>query len=393
MSMNTTPVANRTHIGIFGKRNAGKSSLINALTGQSLAIVSEIAGTTTDPVYKTMELLPLGPIVIIDTAGIDDKGELGKLRVDKTVSVLNKTDIAVYVATAQADLDGEDAAVLELIRMRGIPIVMVRSKIDICRGFKPAPNEIVFSAKTGEGIDELKKQLCAVLPDGEKKPLIADLLQKGDSVVLVIPIDGSAPKGRLILPQQQVLRDALEAGATVTCTVNDDELLAKLTQGENKPRIVVTDSQAFAQVSKIVPEDVALTSFSILMARFKGILPAAVEGARSVEKLCDGDTLLISEGCTHHRKCEDIGTVKLPKWIQEYTGKKLNFEFTSGGEFPQDLSRFKLIVHCGACMLGEREVSYRYRSAQLQNVPITNYGILIAYINGILQRSISPLGL
>ncbi len=393
MSMNTTPVANRTHIGIFGKRNAGKSSLINALTGQSLAIVSEVAGTTTDPVYKTMELLPLGPIVIIDTAGIDDKGELGKLRVDKTVSVLNKTDIAVYVATAQADLDGEDAAVLELIRMRGIPIVMVRSKIDICRGFKPAPNEIVFSAKTGEGIDELKKQLCAVLPDGEKKPLIADLLQKGDSVVLVIPIDGSAPKGRLILPQQQVLRDALEAGATVTCTVNDDELLAKLTQGENKPRIVVTDSQAFAQVSKIVPEDVALTSFSILMARFKGILPAAVEGARSVEKLCDGDTLLISEGCTHHRQCEDIGTVKLPKWIQEYTGKKLNFEFTSGGEFPQDLSRFKLIVHCGACMLGEREVSYRYRSAQIQNVPITNYGILIAYINGILQRSISPLGL
>ncbi len=393
MSINTTPVANRTHIGIFGKRNAGKSSLINALTGQSLAIVSEVAGTTTDPVYKTMELLPLGPIVIIDTAGIDDKGELGKLRVDKTVSVLNKTDIAVYVATAQADLDGEDAAVLELIRMRGIPIVKVRSKIDICRGFKPAPDEIVFSATTGEGIDELKKQLCAVLPDGEKKPLIADLLQKGDNVVLVIPIDEAAPKGRLILPQQQVLRDALEAGAAVTCTVNDDALLAKLTQGENKPRIVITDSQAFAQVSKIVPENVPLTSFSILMARFKGILPAAVEGARSVEKLCDGDTVLISEGCTHHRQCEDIGTVKLPKWIQEYTGKKLNFEFTSGGEFPKELSRFKLIVHCGACMLGEREVSYRYRSAKIQNVPITNYGILIAYINGILQRSISPLGL
>lgn len=391
--LNSTPVANRVHIGIFGRRNAGKSSLINRLTGQSLAIVSDVAGTTTDPVYKTMEILPLGPVVIIDTAGIDDSGELGRLRVEKTVAVLNKTDIAVYVISALEGISEEDKRLLELIEKRNIPIVKVRSMADIAADFSADDDELAFSAVTGEGLEELKKRLCAALPDGNKKPLVRDLLQPGDSIVLVIPIDSSAPKGRIILPQQQVLREALECKAAVTCALNDGELLRSVVCGENKPKLVVTDSQAFAQVSEIVPQEVDLTSFSILMARFKGILSEAVHGARHLESLCDGDRILVSEGCTHHRQCEDIGTVKLPKWISSYTGRKLSFEFSSGGEFPKELDRYAMVVHCGGCMLSEREVRYRYMSASAQNVPITNYGILIAYMNGILERSVKPLGL
>lgn len=393
MSLNSTPVANRIFISIFGKRNAGKSSLINALTGQQLSIVSEVAGTTTDPVYKTMEILPLGPVVIYDTAGIDDEGELGKLRVEKSMAVLNKTDIAVYVVSAENGIDDQDKQIIDEIRQRKIPLVIVHNKSDLKSDIKLAENEIAVSAVTGEGIEELKKALCACLPDGvNKHPLISDLLNKGDSVILVIPIDSAAPKGRIILPQQQVLREALESEAVVSC-VTDGMLTTAFESLSVNPRLVVTDSQAFEQVSKTVPENVALTSFSILMARFKGILPAAVEGARFIEKLQDGDKVLISEGCTHHRQCDDIGTVKLPKWITKHTGKQLSFEFSSGGGFPQELSQYKLIVHCGGCMLSENEVQYRYNAAKRQSVPITNYGILIAYMNGILERSVKPLGL
>lgn len=393
MSLNSTPVANRVHISIFGKRNAGKSSLINALTGQQLSIVSEVAGTTTDPVYKTMEILPLGPVVIYDTAGIDDDGELGKLRVEKSMAVLNKTDIAVYVVSAESGIDDKDKQVIDTIKQRGIPLVVVYNKSDLKSDRELSENVIAVSAVTGEGIEELKKALCTSLPDGvQKQPLISDLLGKGDSVILVIPIDSAAPKGRIILPQQQVLREALESEAVVSC-VTDGMLKTALDSLSVKPRLVVTDSQAFEQVSKTVPENIDLTSFSILMARFKGILPTAVEGSRFIEQLRDGDKVLISEGCTHHRQCDDIGTVKLPRWIQKHTGKELDFEFSSGGGFPQELTRYKLIVHCGGCMLSENEVQYRYSAAKRQGVPITNYGILIAYMNGILERSVKPLGL
>ncbi len=388
MSMNDTPVANRLHISIFGKRNAGKSSLINALTGQQTAIVSEVAGTTTDPVYKTMEMLPLGPVVIYDTAGIDDEGELGTLRVEKSLAVLNKTDIAVYVYTDA--IDAYDLAAIDRIKERTLPLVIVRNKCDIF-GNSVNEDEVSVSAQTGQGIDELKKRLCACLPQlSPKQPLISDLIESGDNVVLVIPIDSAAPKGRIILPQQQVLREAIENGAIVTCAT-EKSLPQALQSLSQPPKLVVTDSQAFETVAKIVPEDVYLTSFSILMARFKGILTSAVHGARTLDTLKDGDTVLISEGCTHHRQCDDIGTVKLPRWIQGYTGKKLQFEFTSGGEFPKLLGGYKLIVHCGGCMLNEREVKYRYGAAQGQSVPITNYGILIAYVNGILERSIKCL--
>ncbi|MBP1572497.1 MAG: [FeFe] hydrogenase H-cluster maturation GTPase HydF [Oscillospiraceae bacterium] len=389
MSLNSTPNANRIHIGIFGKRNAGKSSLINALTNQPIAIVSDVAGTTTDPVSKAMELLPLGPVVITDTAGIDDIGELGKMRVERSLSQLAKTDIAVYAVSCENDIDSSDMQVIERIRKMNIPLIVVRTKSDKAEGFKAGNGEIVLSSATGEGIEELKKALVLALPDKEKSCLISDIVGEGDAVVLVIPIDESAPKGRLILPQQQVLREALDSKAIAIAT-QPDTLIKTIETLNAPPKLVITDSQVFGKVSKMLPDSIPLTSFSILMARYKGILTTASKAAMSIESLEDGDKVLISEGCTHHRQCGDIGTVKLPAWIKKHTGKELKFEFTSGTDFPDNLSDYKLIVHCGGCMLTEREVTYRYKSAKAQNVPITNYGILIAYMNGILERTLKP---
>ncbi len=389
MSLNSTPNANRIHIGIFGKRNAGKSSLINALTNQPIAIVSDVAGTTTDPVSKAMELLPLGPVVITDTAGIDDIGELGKMRVERSLSQLAKTDIAVYAVSCENDIDSSDMQVIERIRKMNIPLIVVRTKSDKAEGFKAGNGEIVLSSATGEGIEELKKALVLALPDKEKSCLISDIVGEGDAVVLVIPIDESAPKGRLILPQQQVLREALDSKAIAIAT-QPDTLIKTIETLNAPPKLVITDSQVFGKVSKMLPDSIPLTSFSILMARYKGILTTASKAAMSIESLEDGDKVLISEGCTHHRQCGDIGTVKLPAWIKKHTGKELKFEFTSGTDFPDNLSEYKLIVHCGGCMLTEREVTYRYKSAKAQNVPITNYGILIAYMNGILERTLKP---
>lgn len=389
MSLNSTPNANRIHIGIFGKRNAGKSSLINALTNQPIAIVSDVAGTTTDPVSKAMELLPLGPVVITDTAGIDDIGELGKMRVERSLSQLAKTDIAVYAVSCENDIDDSDRKVIERIKQMNIPLILVRTKLDKVTDFALQSGEIALSSATGEGIEELKKALVLSLPDKEKSCLISDIIGEGDTVLLVIPIDESAPKGRMILPQQQVLREALDCKAVAIAT-QPDTLLHTIDCLKNPPKLVITDSQVFGRVSKMLPDSIPLTSFSILMARYKGILDTASKAAMSVESLNDGDKVLISEGCTHHRQCGDIGTVKLPAWIKKHTGKELEFEFTSGTDFPDNLSEYKLIVHCGGCMLTEREVSYRYKSANAQNVPITNYGILIAYMNGILERTLLP---
>ena len=394
MSLNETPMANRIHIGIFGRRNAGKSSIINAMTGQSLAIVSDVAGTTTDPVLKAMELLPLGPVVIIDTPGLDDVGELGLMRVQKAYQILNKTDIAVIVIDGSVGVTEEDEKILERIRGKNIPYVIVKNKSDLyVAAEETAENSICVSAATGENIHELKEMLGRLAPkDNENKVIVRDVLQKGDFVVLVVPIDSAAPKGRLILPQQQTIRDILEAGAVPVVT-RDTELADTLKNIGRKPALVITDSQVFGKVKKIVPEDMELTSFSILMARYKGDLEANVRGARALETLQDGDKVLISEGCTHHRQCEDIGTVKMPHWLQEYTGKELQFHFTCGTEFPADLSEYALIVHCGGCTLNEREMQYRLKCAEDQNIPMTNYGICIAYINGILERSIQPLGI
>lgn len=393
MSLNSTPAAERVHIGIFGRRNAGKSSVINAITGQDLAIVSEIKGTTTDPVSKTMELLPLGPVVVIDTPGIDDEGELGALRVRKSLQVLNKTDIALLVADARLGLGEEEREIVKRFEEKKIPYLIAMNKSDLVPAEKRtnANGVIWVSAKTGENIHALRERIAAKAPvDEPQTPIIADLLAPGDFVVLVVPIDKAAPKGRLILPQQQTIRDALEAGATAV-VVREHELAATLAALGKKPRIVVTDSQAFAQVSADTPREVALTSFSILFARHKGILQDAVAGVRALDDLADHAHILISEGCTHHRQCDDIGTVKLPRWIAQYTGKTFDFHFTSGTEFPDDLSEYGLVVHCGGCMLSEREVKYRMQCARDQNVPMTNYGILIAYMQGILQRSVAPL--
>jgi len=394
MSLNETPMANRIHIGIFGRRNAGKSSIINAMTGQRLAIVSDVAGTTTDPVLKAMELLPLGPVVIIDTPGLDDVGKLGLMRVQKAYQILNKTDIAVIVIDGSVGMTEEDEKILERIRGKNIPYVIVKNKSDLyAAAEETAENSICVSAATGVNIHELKEMLGRLAPrDNENKVIVRDILQKGDFVVLVVPIDSAAPKGRLILPQQQTIRDILEAGAVPVVT-RDTELADTLKNIGKKPALVITDSQVFGKVKKIVPEDMELTSFSILMARYKGDLEANVKGARTLEKLQDGDKVLISEGCTHHRQCEDIGTVKMPRWLQEYTGKELQFHFTGGTEFPADLSEYALIVHCGGCTLNEREMKYRLKCAEDQNIPMTNYGICIAYINGILERSIHPLGI
>ena len=393
MSLNETPLANRIHIGIFGKRNAGKSSIINAMTGQNLAIVSDVAGTTTDPVLKAMELLPLGPVVMIDTPGLDDVGELGLMRVQKAYQILNKTDIALIVVDGTVGITAEDEKIIERIRSKQIPYLIVKNKMDLCERAEEEENTIFVSAATGKNIYELKELIGKLAPkEEESRKIVSDILQTNDFVVLVVPIDSAAPKGRLILPQQQTIRDVLEAGAAAIVT-RDNELTETLQNLGKKPRLVITDSQVFRTVSGIVPDDVELTSFSILMARYKGDLEINVKGARALEHLKDGDKVLISEGCTHHRQCEDIGTVKLPRWIQEYTEKKLEFQFTSGTEFPIDLSEYALIVHCGGCILNEREMKYRLKCAEDQNIPMTNYGICIAYLNGILERSIRPLGI
>lgn len=389
MSLNHTPSANRIHIGFFGRRNAGKSSVVNAVTGQNLAIVSDIKGTTTDPVSKAMEFLPLGPVMIIDTPGLDDEGELGELRVQKSYQVLDKTDIAVLVVDATIGRTAYDEAIIESFQQKNIPYLVVYNKLDLCSNQHSAlPNEIWVSAETRENIAELKELIAKQVPqDIAKYPIVSDLILPMDFVVLVVPIDSAAPKGRLILPQQQTIREVLEAGAAAIA-VKETELQHTLNSLGKKPKLVITDSQAFKQVSEVTPKDILLTSFSILFARHKGSLEQAVMGAKAVDSLCDGDAVLISEGCTHHRQCEDIGTVKLPKWITDYTRKALKFEFTSGTEFPKDLQKYKLVIHCGGCMLNEREMKYRLQCAEYQNVPITNYGILIAYIHGILQRSI-----
>ena len=393
MGLNSTPSAERLHIGIFGKRNAGKSSLINAITGQSLAIVSDMKGTTTDPVSKAMELLPLGPVVIIDTPGLDDEGTLGEMRVQKAYQVLNKTDIALVVIDGNLGESKEDRALLARIQEKKIPYLVVVNKTDCVeseKAIKGKEDWLFVSAMTGEGIQELKEKLGTLIPEQkEKRPLVADLLQPLDFVVLVVPIDSSAPKGRLILPQQQTIRDILEAKA-VSIVVKDTEFKETMEKLPVKPKLVITDSQVFKEISDLTPKDVALTSFSVLFARYKGNLWEAVRGARAVETLEDGDTILIAEGCTHHRQCEDIGTVKIPRWLNDYTKKQIQFEFCSGTEFPADLSKYKMIVHCGGCTLNEREMKYRIRCSVDQEIPITNYGIFIAYMKGILERSIEP---
>lgn len=392
MNLNQTPNANRVHIGIFGRRNAGKSSVINAITGQNLAIVSDVAGTTTDPVSKAMEILPLGPVVIIDTPGLDDVGELGEMRVQKAYQVLNKTDIALVVADGSHPLGTYEIKLIERIKAKKIPYLIVVNKTDIGRTevAKELGKAVYVSAKTGENINELKEAIAAVRVHTEEIPIISDLIDEGDCVVLVIPIDEAAPKGRLILPQQQTLREILDKKAVAVVT-QVETLDASLKGLSSPPKLVVTGSQAFAQVSKIVPKNTALTSFSILFARHKGELSSLLKGADAVSGLKDGDSVLISEGCTHHRQCNDIGSVKIPKWLEGYTGKKLNFVYTSGAEFPLDLTPYSLIVHCGGCMLSEREMKFRIACAEEQNVPIINYGMLIAYINGILQRSTEVL--
>lgn len=398
MGLNSTPSSERLHIGIFGKRNAGKSSIINAITGQDLAVVSQIKGTTTDPVYKAMELLPLGPVMLIDTPGLDDEGDLGKLRVKKAYQVLNKTDTGILVIDGNVGITQEDHALIEKFKDKKIPYWIVVNKIDLMKnGQKPLKeifpqqdNVIGVSTYTGENIQELKEMIAKQISSEEPKfRIVADLLQPSDFVVLVVPIDKAAPKGRLILPQQQTIRDILEADATAI-VVKEYELRQTLSQLGKKPKLVITDSQVFAKVSADTPKNIMLTSFSILFARYKGNLEEAVKGVIAIESLSDGDKVLIAEGCTHHRQCDDIGTVKLPRWIMQHTGKQIQFEFTSGTEFPEDLSGYKLIVHCGSCMLNEREVKYRVACAKDQHIPITNYGILIAYIQGILKRSVEP---
>lgn len=391
MSLNSTPSADRIHIGIFGRRNAGKSSIINAITGQNLAIVSDIKGTTTDPVLKAMELLPLGPVVLIDTPGLDDEGELGELRIKKAYQILNKTDIALLVVDSSVGMTIEDEKILSRIQEKRIPYLIVKNKCDLLSETFPMEEHTIFvSAADGKHIAELKERIAALVPSDEtSSPIVRDLLQPGDFVVLVVPIDASAPKGRLILPQQQTIRDILEAGA-VSVVVKDTELKETLNNLGKKPALVITDSQAFKEVAKIVPREIPLTSFSILFARHKGDLNIVANGAHAIEQLKDGDTILISEGCTHHRQCEDIGTVKIPRLLKNYTQADLNLEFTSGTEFPEDLSKYSLIIHCGGCTLNEREMKYRLRCAKDQNVPITNYGTAIAHMNGILRRSLEP---
>jgi len=393
MNLNETPSANRVHIAFFGRRNAGKSSLVNAVTGQAAALVSDVKGTTTDPVFKSMELLPMGPVVIIDTPGFDDEGELGDKRVNRAKQVLNKTDIAVLVIDGSigAPLTLEEE-LLNLFKAKNIPYIIVQNKFDIFNDFQfSIPCSILplqVSAKTGFNINELKEKLASMRTDETEKFLVRDLIQPDDLIVLVIPIDKAAPKGRLILPQQQMIRDILEAGA-VSLVVRESELEQALKNTGKKPALVITDSQVFAQVSKVVPQEIPLTSFSILFARYKGFLETAVKGAAVIDSINDGDKILICEGCTHHRQCDDIGTVKIPKMLKNHCGKTPEFRFCSGGDFIEDLSPYKLIIHCGSCMLNEREVLYRQNLALKQNIPFTNYGIAIAHMSDILKRSIA----
>lgn len=390
MGLNSTPMSDRVHIGIFGKRNAGKSSVINAITGQNLAIVSEIMGTTTDPVSKTMELLPLGPVVLIDTPGLDDEGELGRLRVQKSYQVLNKTDVALLIVDAATGVMSQDKELIQRFQDKKIPYLIVYNKTDLITdpNREETDREIWVSAATGENIHALKEKLAVLPPTSDSgQRIVADLLLPSDFVVLVTPIDKAAPKGRLILPQQQTIRDILEADATAI-VVKEHEFGETLAALGKKPKLVITDSQVFAKISEDTPGDIPLTSFSILFARYKGILEDTVRGVLAVEFLEDGDKVLVCEGCTHHRQCDDIGTVKIPRWLRNHTAKELDFSFVCGTEFPDDLSPYKLIIHCGGCTLNEREVKYRMQCAKDQSIPMTNYGILIAYIQGILKRSV-----
>lgn len=389
MGLNSTPSADRIHIGFFGRRNAGKSSVVNAVTGQELAVVSEVKGTTTDPVQKAMELLPMGPVVIIDTPGIDDEGSLGELRVRKTKQILNKTDVAVLVVDKTVGITTVEEELVGIFQEKKIPYVIVYNKQDLSGDSIPKEEyAIEVSAKTGFQIEELKEKIARLAVTEEPKlKIVGDLIKPSDFVVLVVPIDKAAPKGRLILPQQQTIRDILESDATAI-VVKEYELRETLEQLGKKPALVITDSQVFAKVSADTPREIPLTSFSILFARYKGNLQTVVQGAAAIETLQDGDKVLISEGCTHHRQCDDIGSVKIPRWLKNYTNKELQIELSSGTEFPEDLSQYKLIIHCGGCMLNEREMKYRLKCAEDQNVPITNYGIAIAYMQGILKRSV-----
>lgn len=389
MGLNEVSSGERIHIGFFGMRNAGKSSLVNAFTSQKLSVVSDVKGTTTDPVKKAMELLPLGPVLIIDTPGIDDEGDLGKMRVEKAREILSKTDIAILVCDAAKGVSEADKGLIEIFNEKKIPYVIAFNKSDLIEKEKVSEgNSVYVSALTGENIDLLKNtvaSLCKVKT--QEKYIVSDMISEGDIVVLVTPIDESAPKGRLILPQQQTIRDILDKGA-IAITTQVFSLEKTLQSLKDKPRMVITDSQAFGKVSQIVPEDIPLTSFSILFARYKGELESLIDGAKALETLSDGDKVLISEGCTHHRQCGDIGTVKMPLWIKKFSGKEVTFDFTSGGEFPGDLSQYKLVVHCGGCMLNEREMKSRQEKAAAESVPMVNYGMAIAHMNGILKRSL-----
>lgn len=389
MGLNSTPSADRVHIGFFGRRNAGKSSVVNAVTGQELAVVSDVKGTTTDPVQKAMELLPMGPVVIIDTPGIDDEGTLGEQRVRKTKQILNKTDVAVLIVDKTVGMTSVEEELLGIFQEKKIPYVVVYNKQDLSESSIPKEEYVIeVSAKTGFQIEELKEKIARLAVTEEPKlKIVGDIIQPSDFVVLVVPIDKAAPKGRLILPQQQTIRDILESDATAI-VVKEYELRETLEQLGKKPALVVTDSQVFAKVSADTPREIPLTSFSILFARYKGNLQTVVQGAAAIENLQDGDKVLISEGCTHHRQCDDIGSVKIPRWLKNYTGKELQIELSSGTEFPEDLSPYQLVIHCGGCMLNEREMKYRLKCAGDQNVPITNYGIAIAYMQGILRRSV-----
>lgn len=394
MSLNSTPSGERIHIGIFGKRNAGKSSLINAITSQDLSIVSDQKGTTTDPVFKAMELLPLGPVMVIDTPGIDDEGELGNMRVQRAYQILNKTHLAILVVDGISGLSDEDEKLLAFIQEKNVPVIVAFNKSELLtdeerQNIKVDVPYMLVSAATGENIYQFKTALAKLLPEDEPNVMLEDLLQPNDVVVLVTPIDSSAPKGRLILPQQLVIRNIID-NKGIAIVVQPDELENALAKLNQKPRLVVTDSQVFSRVAKIVPEDIELTSFSILMARYKGALVNSINGVKALDSIQDDDIVLISEGCTHHRQCDDIGTVKLPNWIRNHTKAEPKFVFTSGNEFPIDLHNYKMIIHCGGCMLNEREIMYRNKCAHLQNIPMTNYGIAIAYLNGILKRTITP---
>ena len=394
MSLNCTPSGERIHIGIFGKRNAGKSSLINAITSQDLSIVSDQKGTTTDPVFKAMELLPLGPVMVIDTPGIDDEGELGNMRVQRAYQILNKTHLAILVVDGISGLSDEDEKLLAFIQEKNVPVIVAFNKSELLtdeerQNIKADVPYMLVSAATGENIYQFKTALAKLLPEDEPNVMLEDLLQPNDVVVLVTPIDSSAPKGRLILPQQLVIRNIID-NKGISIVVQPDELENALAKLNQKPRLVVTDSQVFSKVAKIVPEDIELTSFSILMARYKGALVNSINGVKALDSIQDDDVVLISEGCTHHRQCDDIGTVKLPNWIRNHTKAEPKFVFTSGNEFPLDLHNYKMIIHCGGCMLNEREIMYRNKCAHLQNIPMTNYGIAIAYLNGILKRTIAP---